>query len=583
MRIVIFHGGGNFRLAADTLASEIRSAAAGQGEEVEVDVFRPRNAAEVRNALRYGQLRGTSSEEADAADRIEFFTHSGPHGLYLTNQVGAQYNLSARRTMLNDAGNHVFDATPYSDVFTNLAPTAIINVHGCKFGTAKHNRPAGAQELSDATGATVAGYRSGSLFTHDPSLSSGARSTRLADITAGIHAGEPVWMYPGRAAGGWRVFTPRGQDVLPADQGVPGSTGDAELDRMLERLGASPSGSAAPEELLREAAEQAALEAAIPAYGQFREFALAAARTSTSAWASAMNEALRMAEAEAEPGREDVFPEPEPMPETRASQLESEPSPSELRRLDDSLREQPPEGIHPSLLDAARDAALEASRRPLHEPLENTMPEPSLLDRLDQRLGGREGADAQILEAARDAALEASRQAMSDQLRGTTPEPSLFDRLEQRLGDREGATAQILEAAREAAYEASRSPLNEPFETKTPMPSLLDRLDRQFGVREGAATEVLEAAREAALEAQHGQAAETFGDIRRAALEGIHERQRQLGSTSGQDLELDARTANGWADEAARESFHQVLDWNAQQGARFAQAQAFGLPPLTAE
>jgi len=235
MRVVIFHGGGNFRHAAETMAQSIRSASASQG--VEVKVYGVSRASQVRNALKYGQLHGSSADEKDSPDAVHFFTHSGPHGIYLSNQVGAPYNLAVGRTFLDDSGSQLYDATPYSNVFNNLSSNTVITIHGCKYGMAKHGRSAGAQELADATSAIVNSYVSGSFFTHDISLASGARMRTRNDFMAHISGAEPVWMVPSVSQETSRkTFWPAGSPLLPEDDSSENSTGDAELDRLLDAI-----------------------------------------------------------------------------------------------------------------------------------------------------------------------------------------------------------------------------------------------------------------------------------------------------------------------------------------------------------
>jgi hypothetical protein len=52
MRVVMFHSGGNFRRAAETLAQEMRSAGQAQHETITVELYRAETADQVRQALR---------------------------------------------------------------------------------------------------------------------------------------------------------------------------------------------------------------------------------------------------------------------------------------------------------------------------------------------------------------------------------------------------------------------------------------------------------------------------------------------------------------------------------------------------
>ena len=142
MRAVIFYGGATFRRAALSRAKEIASAFGGE----EPEVYDVSEASQVRNALIHGNKGGVrpwpAPERADPADIVEFFSHSGPHAVYLSNEAGASHNLANQRSFLNSEGRR-FNATPYQATFTNLGSDAQIHIHGCKFAAAKHGQPAG--------------------------------------------------------------------------------------------------------------------------------------------------------------------------------------------------------------------------------------------------------------------------------------------------------------------------------------------------------------------------------------------------------------------------------------------------------
>lgn len=219
-RHVIFHDfDGDYRLAAETRAREIRRAMDGMGRvdgvDYTVEVYPVNRAAQVSRALRFGKRPAGSGPWSPPATSVDFFNHAGSQAIFLDlGAVGAGTNLApGSQVELSPVMTH--PATPFRKALPNVQPWGEITVHGCNFGRGEGGRPSGARQLANAVDVTVNAYPQpgGTIFTHDPTLAAGLRDSRRAEREGrGVtDVTKPVWMVPFREnrTARIRTFVPR--------------------------------------------------------------------------------------------------------------------------------------------------------------------------------------------------------------------------------------------------------------------------------------------------------------------------------------------------------------------------------------